>query len=103
MPRKDYEKFAAMLASHDPRGRQWDAAEYEAGYEAARQDIGRSLAAMLRLDDERFDAARFYEAAKLANPETPCFSCGKIPSWISPSGRCNECGDPAFSDEPSDA
>lgn len=66
MSHKDYQAFAAMLASHgaaDTGGVEDE--DYNTGYEAARLDIGRSLAAILRLDNPRFDAARFFDAAKL--------------------------------------
>jgi hypothetical protein len=70
MSRKDYVQFANSLASHvsPPTPREWEDDDYEAwqaGYEAARMDIGSSVAAILALDNPNFDANRFYEAAKL--------------------------------------
>jgi hypothetical protein len=63
---EEYVKFATMLASHGDYLTDDDTPiEWSEGYEAARLDIGRSLAAILRLDNPNFDANRFYEAAKL--------------------------------------
>ena len=66
MTRKDYEAFAAMLVSHSyVADNPVQGSEIGAGYEDARLDIGRSIAAILKLDNPRFDAVKFYEAAKL--------------------------------------
>ena len=66
MSRKDYVKMATMLASHGfSTGCDREPDAWDEGYEAARMDIGRSLAAILRLDNPSFDANRFYKAAKL--------------------------------------
>jgi hypothetical protein len=70
MTRKHFIAFANALASHQDvaPSRDWEDHEHEAweaGYETARQDIGRSIAAILRLENDRFDAARFFAAAKL--------------------------------------
>ncbi len=70
MTRKHFRALAAMLASHGtvPTPREWeddDPEAWQSGYEAARQDIGRSIAAVCRLDNPNFDAGRFFDAAKL--------------------------------------
>ena len=63
MTRKDYEHFANMLASHVRLA--GDDPSYEDGCEDTRMDIGRSIAAILKLENPNFDAVKFYEAAKL--------------------------------------
>lgn len=67
MSKKNYEAFANMLASHENNGNLPDGegGVWNKGYEYARLDIGRSIAAVLTLDNPNFDAVRFYEAAKL--------------------------------------
>jgi len=65
---KDHESFAAMLMSHRGTGVNTAGSmgtDWCDGYEAARLDIGRSIAAILRNRHERFDAEGFYAAAKL--------------------------------------
>jgi len=64
--RKDYVRFTEMLASHgDYRAWSKESPQFVRGYEAARQDIGRSVAALLKLENPRFDPVRFFEAAQL--------------------------------------
>ena len=66
MSRKDYIAIANMLASHTAgAGDQGNPVEWNEGYEAARLDIGRSIASILRAENPRFDAVSFFEAAKL--------------------------------------
>ena len=71
MTRKHFIEFANALKSHaDYREtltpeRGYDP-EFRLGYEAARADIGRSIASICRVHNENFDAVKFFEAAKLS-------------------------------------
>jgi hypothetical protein len=65
MTRKDFIAFANMLASHEGFEGYGESEDFSRGYEAARQDIGRSVAAVCRTSNDNFDAVKFYDAAKL--------------------------------------